>query len=315
MAEFSSRTYEQILTDVRAAREWYESIGIKTNDTRLELIERRICGVIQDISSLSLSREMVVERWDNPDTYYALNDGVAFGRIAREIGKVGPNLLPKKILRNLLEGPLSPLDEVSGDKSVNARNYFTELELAAYFSEKGIPSKGFDDLKFQFQGANFVVECKRLLSPSRVHENMDQACNQLKKNMVTKEHRGLIALAIEKVMELDKKKFVFEGREYLGECLDYEVYKLIEEFLKKFKPHWQKFDRRISGIIFICRFLYQLVKPSMISSAYIISFLDLNTVKVFGAKDYGKVFREKDSKQLRRLKSFLDGNLFESTEN
>src|SRR6266436_6311690 len=118
MAKFSSRTYEQILTDVQAARAWYESIGIKTNKTRLELIEKRICGVIQDINSLSLSREMVVERWSNPDTYYALHDGAAFGRIAREIGKVGPNLLPKKNLRDILDGPLSPLDEVSGDKSI-----------------------------------------------------------------------------------------------------------------------------------------------------------------------------------------------------
>ena len=49
----------------------------------------------------------------------------------------------KKSLRVLLEGPLNPEDEIPGDESVNARNVFTELELAAYFSERGITPTGF----------------------------------------------------------------------------------------------------------------------------------------------------------------------------
>ncbi len=310
MAKFSPRTYKQILADVQAARVWYESIGIKTDKTRLELIEKRIHGVIQDINSLSLPREVVVERWSNADTYYALNDGAAFGRIARELDKVGPNLLPKKILRNLLAGPLSPLDEVSGDQSVNPRNYFTELELAAFFSEKGIPPTGFDDLKFQFQGVNFIVQCKRLQSCARVNANIDHACNQLKKDFVTRSDRGLIALAIEKVMHLDGKMFCVEEREDLNKSLDYEVSKLIKEFCEKFKPYWQKFDRRIMAIMFICRFLFLPVKPNVISSAYIINFLDLNSVKVFRVKDFTKVFREADSRRLQRLISFLNGKQF-----
>ena len=110
--------------------------------------------------------------WNKEDTYYALSDGAAFGAIAREIRKIGPNLVPKKSLRILIEGPLSPLDEVLGDASVNARNVFTELELAAHFSEKGIPPTGFRDLRFNFRAVDYSVQCKRLLSASRVSENI-----------------------------------------------------------------------------------------------------------------------------------------------
>ncbi|MBI2987819.1 MAG: hypothetical protein HYY45_13730, partial [Deltaproteobacteria bacterium] len=204
MTRFSLRNFDQILEDIRAARAWYASIGIPTTGTRLELIEEKILDLTSELKSLS--PEVVVERWSNTDTYYVLSDGAAFGRIAREIGKVGPNLLPKKTLRSLLEGPLSPRDEVPGDASVNARNLFTELELAAYFSERGIPLTGFDDLKFRFEEIDYSVQCKRLLSPSNVGENINKAYEQLKqRNLVADESRGFIALAIEKVMGLEGK--------------------------------------------------------------------------------------------------------------
>ena len=235
MTGFSLRGFDQILEDIRSARAWYASIGIPTVGTRLELIEQKLLDLISELKSLRAQE--VVDRWSNADTYYVLSDGTAFGKIVREIGKVGPNLLPKKALRSVLDGPLSPLEEVPSDASVNPRNLFTELELAAYFSEKGITPTGFDDLKFRFGEIDYAVQCKRLFSPSNVKSNIEKAYDQLKRNLVEDNDRGVIALAIEKLTGLEGKAFRVED----GADPTHEVFRLAEDFRTMFSPSWNKF--------------------------------------------------------------------------
>jgi hypothetical protein len=166
MSGFSLRTYREILDDVHQARSWYESIGIQTDGTRLDLIEQTVGDLVSDLDS-SVPPAQIVQKWSNAPTYYALSDGAAFGKIAREMAKVPQHSRPIKSLRTVLEGPLSPQDETPGDESVNGRNVFAELELAAFFSEKGIPPLGFKDFKFRFQELNCAVQCKRLISAAQ----------------------------------------------------------------------------------------------------------------------------------------------------
>ena len=282
MARFHLRRFDRILQDVREAQVWYASLGIRTQGTRLELIEAKTLELIEDLKVLP--PEQVVERWSNMDAYYVLSDGAAFGRIAREISKVGPNLLPRRALRTILEGPLSPQDEVSGDASVNARNLFTELELAADFSEKGIPPTGFDDLRFQFRNVNFAVQCKRLLSSStaRVKENIERAYEQLKRDLSTDHDRGLIALAIEKVMGLDGKIFRVEDEADLAR----EVHRLVEEFRTTFGHSWWNFiDTRVVAIVIILRFLCYTVKHNVIGPSYYVAFANLASPEAFQASE------------------------------
>ncbi len=215
-----------------------------------------------------------MERRDTAETYYVLSDGAAFGRIAREISKIGPNLTPKKSFCMLLEGPLNPQDETPGDGSVNARNIFTELELAAYFSEKGISPTGFGDLRFRFNEVNYSLQCKRLLSDLRVEENIQKAYDQLKGDLRTDKDRGLIALAVDKVMRLEGKFYSVEGEI----CLTAEVYRKTEEFKEKFGFAWARFiDIRVTGILVILRFLCQTTKLNVIGPAYYVSVLPLAT--------------------------------------
>ncbi len=290
---FSLRNFSQILTDVQLARDWYTSIGISTEGTRLELIEERVAALLTDLRSEPA--EKVVERWSTADTYYVLSDGAAFGRVAREISKVGPNLMPKKSLRVLLEGPLNPQDEIPGDESVNARNIFTELELAAYFSENGIPPTGFGDLKFRFNEVNYSLQSKRLLSTSRVQENVQKAYDQLKEDLTTDEDRGLIALVVDKVMGLEGKLYRVESEVDLTS----EVYRLTEEFKKMFGFAWARFiDTRITAILVIFRFLCHTTKLNVIGPAYYVDVLPLVSERTLQASD---LFR------LRGVVSHLSG--------
>lgn len=294
MTRFSLRGFDQILEDVRAAQAWYASIGIPTAGTRLESIEQKLLDLIRELTSLP--PEVVVKRWSNADTYYVLSDGAAFGKIAREIGKVGPNLLPKKALRSILEGPLSPRDEVSSDASVNARNLFTELELAAYFSEKRIQLTGFDDLKFRFGAVNYAVQCKRLFSPSSVRNNIDKAYDQLKRNLATDNDRGLIALAIEKLMDLEEKPPLRVEEEA---DVTREVFRLAEEFRTNFGHSWHNFiDPRVTAIIIILRFLCYTIKQNVIGPAYYIDFVNLASRETLQAAEV---------QWTRQLVSYLQG--------
>jgi hypothetical protein len=277
---FSLRNFGQISTDVQLAKDWYTSIRISTQGTRLELIEKRVADLLADLKSEPADK--VVERWGRADTYYALSDGAAFGMIAREISKVGPNLMPKKSLRLLLEGPLNPQDESPGDGSVNARNIFTELELAAYFSERGISPTGFGDLKFRFNKVNYSLQSKRLLSTSGVEENVQTAYQQLKKDLTTDEDRGLIALAVDKVMGLEGKFYRMEDEG----ALTSEVYKLTEEFKKTFGFAWARFiDPRVIGVLVILRFLVQTTKFNVIGPAYYVNVLPLVSEQTLQGSD------------------------------
>lgn len=270
MAAFRLRTFENVLLDIQEARAWYSQLGIITAGTRLETIEERTTSFLSDLESLP--KEEVVGRWSTTDTYYVLSDGVGFGKIAREIGKVGPNRLPRKKLRTILEGPLVPADEVSGHSSVNARNLFTELELASSMSECGIEPIGFDDLQFIFRGTDFSVEAKRLVSPKRVKDNIGEAYRQLKRRLTTDQARGLIALALDKVMGLEGKILRLEP----GDTPHQAVINVVHDFDTKFGQAWRNFvDTRVIGILFIVRFLCFTVSSNVIGPAYYLALRPL----------------------------------------
>jgi hypothetical protein len=286
---FFLRDFNQILEDIRQARTWYESIGIGTDGTRVALIEERVGALLVDLKWRPAKE--VVERWHRAATYYALGDGMGFGRIAREIAKVGPSLLPKKNLRTLLEGPLEPQDEVLGDASVNARNIFTELELAAYFSERGIAPKGFDDLRFCVGTVEYSVQCKRLLSPSRVNENVEKAYQQLKKNFLKDDDLGLIALATDKMMGLEGKILRVENEAVVTA----EAFRLAEEFTATYASAWSAIaDSRVIAILLIARFLCLSVEHNVVAPAYYINILPT-------------VSKDVDRIRLREIVSLLKG--------
>lgn len=270
MGHFSIHPFGQVLEDVQEARAWYSHLGIPTVGTRLEIIEDRAKKLLHDLENLP--PEESIDRWHNADTYYVLSDGEAFGRIAREMSKVGPNLLPRKKLRTILEGPLVPTGEELGDGSVNARNIFAELELAAKLSESKIYPTGFDDLQFSFRNVDFSVEVKRLLSGTRVQSNVDQAYTQVKERLATDHDRGLVALAVEKVMGLEEQILNVQP----GNTPDDAVRKIAQDFQAQFGQSWRNFvDTRVIGILLIVRFLCLTTSSNIIGPAYYLVMISL----------------------------------------
>jgi hypothetical protein len=142
------RSIGLILVDVLQACKWFEKIGISTTGTRLEAIR----GYLDELlNPTTPEAKPLGEDATEEDIYYALSDGAGFGLIAAEMAKLSSQLLPRRTLRDNLQGPLAASKEEPGSTS-DARNKFVEIELAAYFSSAGFKLLGFDDLKFEFEG-------------------------------------------------------------------------------------------------------------------------------------------------------------------
>ena len=121
-----------------------------------------------------------------------------------------------------------------------------------------------------------------MFSPSNVGSNIDKAYDQLKRNLVTDDDKGLIALAIEKLTGLEGKAFRVEE----GADPTQEVFRLAEEFRTAFNRSWQTFIyQRITAIIIILRFLCYTVKHNVIGPAYYLDFVNLASRETLQAVD------------------------------
>ncbi|PYU30360.1 MAG: hypothetical protein DMG31_14100 [Acidobacteria bacterium] len=193
------RRTTEIHVDVINARKWYENINISTDGTRLHEISRYFDELLNPTTpDANPFKARPVE-----DSYYAMNDGAGFGLIGSEMSKLPSHLLPRRTLQDILRGPLAASDE---DTTVSdSRNKFVELELAANLSSAGFKLLGFDDLKFGFEGCNYLVECKRPFYEHTLSDNMEKAYAQLQAKLSDSSHRGIVAIAVEKIFGLDRQ--------------------------------------------------------------------------------------------------------------
>jgi hypothetical protein len=251
------RSSGQIYAHVINARRWFDSVGVRTSGTRLEQISEYvyglICGRTHECTSLGSGS---TER----DTYYALSDGAGFGLIAAEMSKLPSHSLPRGVLRDVLQGPLAASKE--DPTSSDARNKFVELELAAHFSLAGFPLLGFDDLKFEFDGLSYLVECKRPSHARKLDDNMSKAHTQLRAKLSHSTDRGIVAVAVEKVLGMTQQIYPVTSPTALARS-EAEVFR---SRISKYQHAWV--DPRVVGVMAIIRFLMRTPDPTVISSGY-----------------------------------------------
>jgi len=239
------------VVNVNNACVWYESLGFDLTGTRLEQI--------RDYLGYKLLNPGTPEgaAWENgtanEDAYYAASDGAGFGLIAEEMKKLSSDKLPRGTLRDLLRGPLVPSDQTPDNS--DPRNKFVELEMAAHCSRAGFKLLGFDDLTFKFEGVEYQVECKRPFRAKALERRTSEAYKQLSPKLKRDDSRGLIAIAVEKVYNLDRNfQTVRSKSDISGIGL-----KVADKFRTDTeKLHWQWVDHRIVGVVAIIRFLVKI---------------------------------------------------------
>jgi hypothetical protein len=255
------RRLGDVVIDVKNAYEWYQSIGFKLSGTRLEKIQDYL--LYQLLNTATPEARALEEGTADENTYYALSDGAGFGLIAEEIVKLPSHIIRRSTLKHLLEGPLAPSEETPDNS--RARNEFVELEMAAYFSKAGFKLLGFDDLKFEFEGVEYQVECKRPFSAGALDPNIGDAYRQLSPKLNRDDSRGIIAIAVEKVFDLDRN---FQKVLSLSDVSEIGI-KVADKFrtkVVKFDSQWV--DTRLVGILAIIRFLVKTEEPQTIGPSY-----------------------------------------------
>jgi hypothetical protein len=251
------RSSGQIYVDVIKARSWFDKVGIRTSGTRLEKISECVYGLL---AGGTHNAEPLGPDNTEGDTYYALSDGAGFGLIAAQMSKLPSHSLPRGLLRDVLRGPLaaSKEDPISSE----ARNKFVELELAAHFSLAGFPLLGFDDLKFEFDGLSYLVECKRPSHAGTLDDNMSKAYTQLQSKLDHSTDRGIVAVAVEKILGLERRIHPVTSPAALARS-EAEAFR---SMISKYQHAWV--DPRVVGVMAIIRFLMRTPDPSVINSGY-----------------------------------------------
>lgn len=256
----SSGVLVQIVS-VLDARKWWHKIGLQTDGTRLDDIQKYLDELLSPMAHEA-----------NPffgdplgvDACYALSDAAGFGRIAAGLSGVPSHLLPRRALRDVLRGSLAASRE-SEDGTTDPRNKFVELELAAHCSAAGFNLIGFDDLKFEFEGQEYFVECKRPSHSRTLDQNIDKAYSQLRARLGDSSARGLVAIAVEKVFDLDRTFHEVDSHADTS-CLGLSIGKEFLARVSGFRRSWV--DPRIVGVVAIIRFLAKVRKPEWISYSY-----------------------------------------------
>jgi hypothetical protein len=254
------RRTSDILADVVNACQWFEEIGIPTTSTRPEAIRNYLHGLLDTTTpAAALPGVDATEE----DVYYVLSDGDGFGRIATEMKKLSPQLSPqayaklKDTLRDILKGPLAASQEKTSTNDNDARNKFVELELAAHFASAGFRIIGFEDLKFEFEGHHYLVECKRPFSQAKLDDNIEHGYTQLKRELGPTE-RGIVAVAVEKVFGLDQR--THEG-ESTASAFALSIAKQFRDEIKRADYEHTWLDTRVVGLLAIIRFLVKTRVP------------------------------------------------------
>jgi hypothetical protein len=284
------RTLGQIIVDVLEAREWFEEIGISTSGTRLEEIDRYLHELLNptDPRANPFSSDP-----NGPDAYHALSDAAGFGRIALQFKSISSSTLPRRALKDALTGSFKLSAEPAG-ATEDGRNKFVELEFAAYCLESGVSVIGFDDVRLNFQGYRYIVECKRPLHPGTLEQNVSKAYGQLRSRLGEND-RGIIAVALDKAFGLDG---VFQEANTLEDFsnIAVSVAKKFGGSVASLTRTW--IDPRVVSIAGVIRFLAKSRYADTVAYSYQVGLVKL------ASEHEGQLA---DSDRLDRLASALRG--------
>jgi hypothetical protein len=263
------RSLGRIIVDVLEAKKWFQRIGIATDGTRLEQIDRYLHELLNPTAPTA---NPFGSDPTGPGAYHALSEAAGFGRIARNFSSIPSHLLPRQALKDALGGPFKLSAEPAGGTG-DARNKFVELELAAYCLESGISVTGFDDLRFDFERCPYIVECKRPLQRGTVEQNISKAYRQLRARL--KEHeRGVVAVAVDRAFGLDA------GFHQVSSVTDFRriAVTVAEDFRALVTPMsgtW--IDPRVVSIAAIVRFLAKPRNADGVAYSYQVALVKLSS--------------------------------------
>ncbi|MBI5204160.1 MAG: hypothetical protein HZA11_04500 [Nitrospirae bacterium] len=279
--KLDSISYEKSHENLLSVEAWLNSKGIVTENTRFKKIKENVKAIHESLVGHSLG-SLITEK-GNEELWFSLLEATPFESIYEAFKQLKDHEIPKRKLTDILSGPFLPKEEESGTSNVNNRNYLFELELASKLKSKGINITGFDDIKFEFESVDFTIECKRIFSDRTVRANIEKAYEQLQKQMATDEQkRGIIALSIEKIFQIDH--LYFEATKAETET---RINQYIDSFRKDNRQYWEKIiDIRVIGIFIILKFIVIIEPQHILTHGFQLAVVPLCSPAHLQYRDY-----------------------------
>ena len=200
------QTYEDLLARLDTALAFCETLGLAQGSVpgRFGDYRRRIERLIGFITAERNGQGKEEDRQELRDYeleyVMALTESMQFVDIVPYLQAGGAELRRSKV-RDVLGGPPSPHDETP--VANHARNTLFEIAVASKFWRAGQrPNLGkVADVEVNFDGSEYLIECKRPFSPTRVESLIEEASGQLRTGLAERKDgaRGLIALSYSKL--------------------------------------------------------------------------------------------------------------------
>ena len=168
-------------------------------------------------------------------------------RIHRAYGDIAPECIEERLLE-IASGPFSVSDENSSSSN-RPRNIAFELDLLSSFYLGGgmLSFRGLADITCEYQGLEFIVECKRPMSEGGVARRIKSALNQLQRRLDSDDSLvyGLIGMHISKAFWPVRAVVEVSDRRQLESTMD----QIFLGFDKEYSKSWVGRDERIPGLL------------------------------------------------------------------
>ncbi len=142
--------------------------------------------------------------------------------------------------------------------------------MAANLSSAGFKLLGFDDLKFEFEGHQYMVECKRPSHEGTLDNNIEKAYRQLRGKLDHSSDRGIVAVAVEKVSSLERRIHHVESASS-ATAFAVSITKEFGTRVAKYERKW--IDPRVVGILAIIRFLWKASESESPVTSYMLGLV------------------------------------------
>jgi len=282
----SSIGYRALFDKLTKVRQWYDSLNISTEGVNFELICCYVKKITDAFHDGSLQQLLDVE--GGRILHYALTESMAFVDIHEAYSLLSQDHLPKQKLKSILNIPVFPADEISGEANVNERNAMFELELASKFIKGGVSDVvDHDDFSFLFNGEKVHIECKRIFSAKQVNSKVSAAFSKLACKINEHQGRGIVALSIEKLINVSDEFFNSRDAQHIHDILTSKV----EDFRRNYSRFWERLDHRVIGIVLVAKFNTVNLSENRVTNGYHIECSPLASPMNNQMKDYN-LFRD-----------------------
>jgi hypothetical protein len=158
--------------------------------------------------------------------------------------------VPKMVLERALKGPVDLYLE--DEKSNLGRNTMFEIVIAGAAALVGLSPKlgGEPDVLFEFGGRRILVQCKRVLSDSKIPKRITDAAKQLTRDLSQSgdpQDCGVIAISISRLINPGDKILTFATESDMADTLRNEISALIRRHEKALRDVRTP---KIAGILF-----------------------------------------------------------------